>query len=370
MDSTTGAIQGILQQIRSIEHEKHFGQDILNLLPVPVFYEGHDGKYLGCNQAFCDFMGRPRDEIVSRTVFEINASPAAQESFESDQEMMADNLSFEVVERVMLRGDGSSRNVIVYKSLLTDRGEGNGIVGALLDITELKESQAREQFYKGKLVALASSFAASKEQERRLIACEIHDSISQNLALSKLKLKLLGSRVEDPDAKSGIDEIVGTIDEALQYTRTLTFELGIPILYQLGLDSALQWLTEEMRRKHSLVVRYRSIRLPKRMEDDMKAFLFRSAQELLMNVIKHADADEACLSVENRRRNITLTVEDNGRGFDPGVLSLSDLSNRSYGFFSIETIARSLGGEFSVKSDPGKGASVSIRIPLRQRPKG
>jgi PAS domain S-box-containing protein len=138
-------------------------------------------------------MGKTKEEIVLKTVFEINSSPAARDYFERDLLMIADKRSFESLERVMLRGDGEHRNVIIYKSLLTRLGEADGIIGALIDITDLKEARAREEFYREKLVALASAFASSKEEERCLIAQDIHDSISQNLAFMKLKLKLLGS---------------------------------------------------------------------------------------------------------------------------------------------------------------------------------
>ena len=356
-------IQGLLQQIQTTENERRFGQELLNLLPLPVFYEDKDGKYLGCNQAFCDFMDKPREEIVSKTVFEINSSPAAKNYFDHDQQMIAAKLSFEIVERVMLRGDGEHRNIIIYKSLLTDQGEVIGLIGALLDITELKEAQSREEFYKEKLVSLASAFAVSKEQERCLIAQEMHDSISQNLALSKLKLRLLEERL-DKNLKAELDEVISTIDEALQYTRTLTFELGVPVLYQLGLDAALQWLTGELKRKYSFTVKYRSFQLPRMMEDSLKAFLFRSAQELLMNAVKHANVQEASLTVERKKQHIVIKVEDKGKGFDAYALSWSDLSSKSYGLFSLETIVHSMGGEVNIRSEYGCGTEVTLRIPF------
>jgi PAS domain S-box-containing protein len=344
-----------------------FEHMFLNLLPLPVFCEDREGRYLDCNQAFCDFMGKKREEIVSKTVFEINASPVARSYFERDLSMIASRRSSEILERVMLRGDGEYRNVIIYKSLLTKLKEADGIVGALLDITDLKESQAREEFYREKLVTLASTFATSKEQERRLIAQEIHDSIGQNLALAKLKLKLLGTRLpeyEAEDLKNDLEEVIATLDESLQYTRVMSFELGIPVLYQLGLDAALQWLISEMKRRHGLAVRYHTRDLPSKMEDQISAFLFRSAQELLTNVVKHAGVGEAVLVVEKSGQNIVIRVEDKGKGFDAYALSWSDLSNKSYGLFSLETLVRSLGGSLDIRSEFNRGTQVILSMPF------
>ena len=346
---------------------RQFGQELLNLLPLPIFYENTKGRYLWCNQAFCDFMGKPQEEIVSRTLFEVNPSPSARRYLEHDRQMMENKDAHEIRERLMRRGDGELRNVITYKSLQTQRGEVGGIIGALLDITELKKAQASEALYREKLVALASAFAVSKEQERCLIAQEIHDSISQNLAYSKLKLQFLEERLEEESMPDLCDELAGVIailDEALQYTRTLTFEMGVPVLYQLGLNAALQWLIGEMSRKYGLVVRFASSPIPEELSDDQKAFLFRSAQELLTNVAKHAGVGEASLSVQKKIGHVAVRVRDRGKGFDVSEFSKSDLSNKSYGLFSLETLVRSLGGEVSIRSGEGRGTDVALRIPF------
>ncbi|GHV38136.1 hypothetical protein FACS1894187_16480 [Synergistales bacterium] len=353
-----------------LETEATLEEGLLNLLPLPVFYEDKFGQYLGCNQAFCDFFGRTREEIVSKTVFEVSDSPEARGYFERDLLMIAGKQPFESLERVMLRGDGEYRNVIVFKSLLTNLGEVDGIVGALLDVTELKEARAKEEFYREKLVALASGLVAEKERERRLIASEIHDSISQNLAVAKLKLKLLCVRLsenEPVDLKKEIDSVTATLDESLQYTRTMTFELGVPVLYQLGLDAALQWLVSEAKRKHALDVVYRAQNLPAHMRDEIKSLLFRGAQELLMNVVKHAGVDSAVLSVWKKERRVFVRVEDGGSGFDVSAMSGSDLSNQSYGLFSLETLVRSMGGDVAIQSDFGLGTRVTLTLPLTPR---
>ncbi len=362
-DTTAERINVLLKRIQELESEKRFDQDLLNLLPLPIFYEDQNGKYLSCNQAFCDFMGKPKDEIISKTVFEINASPAAQNYFEHDLLMMARNMSCEVVERVMLRGDGEYRNVSIYKSLLTRLGSISGIVGVLLDVTDLKKAQSQEEFYREKLVALTSALSAAKEQERRLIAREIHDSISQTLALAKLQLKLLGTRISSEELSRELSAVIGTLDQALSYTRNLTFELGIPVLYQLGLNSALEWLCDELRKKYNFNVHYQPYFLPRIKNDNFETFLFRSAQELLMNAVKHSGVKEASLTIFKSEQDIFISVHDEGKGFDAYRLSSSDFSKKTYGLFNLETQVRSLGGKVEIHSEPGKGTEIILKIP-------
>lgn len=355
--------QHLHARIRDLESQVRFGQELLNLLPLPAFCEDENGRYISCNQAFCDFMERPKEEILSKTVVEISDSPAARSYFERDQQMIDSELSFEVVERVMRRGNGEYRNVAIYKSLLTDRGRVRGIIAVLLDITDLKEAQSREEFYREKLVTLTSAFAVAKEQERCRIAQEIHDSISQSLALSKLQLKLMGTHI-DESLQDELNAVVETINYALEYTRTLTFELGVPVLYQLGLNAALHWLKDELLRKHDFHVHYRSKNLPGNMDDNLKAFLFRSAQELLMNAVKHSGADEAFLDIEGCGNRLVVRVHDQGQGFDAYKLSNSDLSSKTYGLFNLETLVRSLGGSVHIRSEPGHGADIALQIPI------
>ena len=362
-DTTAERINVLLKRIQELESEKRFDQDLLNLLPLPIFYEDQNGKYLSCNQAFCDFMGKPKDEIISKTVFEINASPAAQNYFEHDLLMMARNMSCEVVERVMLRGDGEYRNVSIYKSLLTRLGSISGIVGVLLDVTDLKKAQSQEEFYREKLVALTSALSAVKEQERRWIAREIHDSISQTLALAKLQLKLLGTRISSEELSRELSAVIGTLDQALSYTRNLTFELGIPVLYQLGLNSALEWLCDELREKYNFNDHYQPYFLPRIKNDNFETFLFRSAQELLMNAVKHSGVKEASLTIFKSEQDIFISVHDEGKGFDAYRLSSSDFSKKTYGLFNLETQVRSLGGKVEIHSEPGKGTEIILKIP-------
>lgn len=344
-----------------------FGQELLNFLPLPVFYEDTEGCYIWCNEAFCEFMGRGLEEIVSKKVFEINPTPGVKVYLENDLQMMKSRSALEIRERLMRRGDGEVRNVLTYKSLQTKSGEVNGIIGALLDITELRKAQASEEFYREKLVALASAFSVSKEQERCRIAQEIHDSISQNLAYSKLKLQFLSERLEEEnlsDLRNDLAGVIAIIGEALERTRTLMFEMGVPVLYQLGLEAALQWLVGEMSRKYGFVVRFTATCIPEELSDDQKAFLFRSAQELLTNVVKHAGVNEASLSVRKRAGHVTVRVRDKGKGFDVSELDKSDLSNKSYGLFSLETLVRSLGGDVRISSVVGRGTDVTLRIPI------
>ena len=364
MPEDQATMEALRARVAELEKETRLYHRFLDTIPVPVFYEDVQGVYRQCNRAFARFMGKPEEEILGRSLFEVASSEQARTYFERDQRFLAEGGEPEEEERELLFGDGTYHSVFFAKSLFRDeRGEVAGLLGAFVDISERKKAQVREKRYRKRLQALASALSASKEQERCLIAREIHDSIGQNLALSKLKLQMARESVQDPVLRRELDEVVATLDEALRYTRNLTFDLGVPVLYQIGLVAALRWLGEELRREYGLEVRYEDRGLPETLGDDERAFLFRSVQELLMNVIKHAETDQAWVVTASQGEDLVTEVWDQGRGFDVAELEGADVTQKSYGLFSLHAVVRSLGGTVEVDTERGRGTRVVLRLP-------
>ncbi len=119
------------------------------------------------------------------------------------------------------------------------------------DITERKASEEKIRVYEEQLRSLASELTLLEERERRRIANDLHDHIGQNLALSKIKLGELRASVSSSLVKP-LHEIHGLIEQTIQYTRSLTFELSPPILYELGFEAAVEWLAEQIQEKHGI----------------------------------------------------------------------------------------------------------------------
>jgi signal transduction histidine kinase len=149
--------------------------------------------------------------------------------------------------------------------------------------------------------------------------------------------------------------------QSLESTRTLTFDLSPPILYDLGLKAALSWLAEDLEQRFGLVVTLRMDESPTPLAEESAALVFRAVRELLINVLKHAQSSEAELAVASAGGALKISVQDRGVGFDPAT---PRSGNGGFGLLSVrEQIAR-LGGSVEVVSALEQGTRITISVPL------
>ena len=208
---------------------------------------------------------------------------------------------------------------------------------------------------------LAAEVCLAEARERRRIAGEMHDHLGQALAVIRLRLQNLRGDAVLGGHGGTLDELIALSDQAIRFTRGLTFELSPPVLYELGLGPALEWLGEDAGRRHGLRVRVRD-RARRPLPDDLKVMLWTSARELLHNVVKHADARRVDIRLECAGGGIELAVADDGRGFAPDRTPRE--AGDHFGLFSIEERLRQLGGSLRIDTAPGRGASVVLSAPL------
>jgi signal transduction histidine kinase len=197
----------------------------------------------------------------------------------------------------------------------------------------------------------------------------VHDRIGQNLALSKIRVGELRSRpgqAGQPTA-GALDEVMALLDEAILDARELTFELCPPMLYELGLAPALEWLAERTRESHGLAVEFHEDDQPKPLDEDVQALLFRGAQELLVNVVKHARADRARVELRREGDQVILTVTDDGVGMDPAKAVGVPADDGGFGLFSLRERLGYIGGRMEIASS-GAGSRVTLVAPLARRP--
>ena len=233
------------------------------------------------------------------------------------------------------------------------------------DVTLQRRSERREIEYRQQLQALAAALSNSEEKERRKIAAELHDTIGQNLALSKIRLVLLSQNTDDGGTLKELSHVLDAIDESIRMTRALTFELGTPVLYKLGFGPSVNRLAEKLYDEYGLEVAYENRGLPDTMVDELKAFLFRALRELLMNVVKHAGTNRAkVVSSFSDKRFLRLSVIDHGKGFDAGEISFTGWNEKSFGLFSLKERLKSLGGHTDIRSKEGQGTRVTLIIPV------
>ncbi|MCA9787528.1 MAG: hypothetical protein H6678_11760 [Candidatus Delongbacteria bacterium] len=221
---------------------------------------------------------------------------------------------------------------------------------------ELQEANAR-------LRGLARELCLTEARERRQIASDLHDELGQTLALLRLKLGQARGNLVFSGLDHELVPLQALVDRAIRTTRHLTTTLSPPVLYELGLAPACDWLAEEFQQRHGLAVSCRTTPVPG-VSEEVRVSLFKAAQELLTNCWKHARATHVELSLATHAGNLLLSVRDDGQGFDPDHIQRQD----AFGLFSIRTRLRDLGGDLELESRPGHGCLATLRVPLEETP--
>jgi signal transduction histidine kinase len=216
---------------------------------------------------------------------------------------------------------------------------------------ELRQAHVR-------LRAAASEAVLAEERERRRLAVDLHDGLGQLLVLANIKLGLLREEVQVEMLDPRLREIESLIVEAREQSRALTSQLCPPVLYELGFVAAARWLATNMERRYGLRVAVEEKGDCEVSDETTRISLFRSVNELLLNVARHAKTSKALVRVSNWGRDITITVEDQGVGFDPSSIT------SEYGLFSVRERLHHLGGILTIASKRGEGTRISLIAPL------
>lgn len=210
---------------------------------------------------------------------------------------------------------------------------------------------------------LASQVIRAQEDERRRIARELHDDTAQVLFAQLLRLSALKGS-DDPALHDLAESLEQMTSEALESVRRLALELRPPALDDLGLQAALSDLAQRFADQLGKPVDYLPRGLRGRMPPDVELVLYRVAQEALTNIAKHAGASAIWIDLDRSPDDVSLSIRDNGRGFDPGSAVSSDGKGLGLGMFGMEERVALVGGRFRVWSAPGQGTEIFAYIPL------
>jgi len=245
--------------------------------------------------------------------------------------------------------------------LAEERSLLNAVAQRLGGLIEREEARRQLLAHQHDLRSLAAQLARTEQQERRHIAELLHDRIGQALALLSIRLGEARASTEDPRLRKLLTETQEMAGQVLAETRFLTFELCPPILYELGLFQAVDWLGEQFQERHELTVRVSQTGEVQNISEQLRSMLFQAIRELLTNVVKHAGAAEATIALSGDTDRILVAVTDDGAG-------VPDLDGRitehgGFGLFNIRERLSFLGGRMHVRSGLGTGTTVTLEVP-------
>ena len=239
-------------------------------------------------------------------------------------------------------------------------------INAQLQAEVAQHREARQQIeeYENQLRALATELSLTDARERREIAADLHDRVLQEFALIKLRILQFRGDAIFCGFQRNLEEIIALLENSIQRSRELMFEISTPILYELGLRAALEWLAEHYTRRFGLPVAIALNDSPHVVSEAINVTLFKCVQELLTNAVKYAKAAHVTLHMSSANGRLEIIVADDGAGFDPAQIETITGTHRHFGLFSIRERLRSFGGSMTLNSQPGRGTSVTLRVPM------
>ena len=343
-----------------------------------VYLTKPDGTIIDFNDAMMRMLGyEAREELLGRRSTELYADP------EFRKELIAGLQRDGIVqarEAVLLRKDGSLLYTLGHAVLLVNEQTGEPYIqGVAIDITERKRAEealreltrtleskvaqrtAELQRRAQQLHKIMTELSETEDRERRRLAQILHDDLQQELAAVRFHVGRMKSQARyDPSLQATANQVDHMLEEAIGKSRSLSHELSPAVMHHSDFAQMLYWLATDIRTKHGLTVHVRAVGEVQVDSEGTRFLLYRAAQELLFNAVKHAQVTEVWVHVRRYRAYIGLSVSDRGRGFDPQHLG----ETGGFGLSSMRERVELLKGHLRIRSAPGRGSRFSVAVPL------
>jgi PAS domain S-box-containing protein len=338
--------------------EKNY-RDLFESAEEAIWVQDLDGEITMANEACVKLTGYPREELIGTNVKEFLSGEALERAREVGRRLLRGEALDHPYEQQMTREDGSEVRIRLSVSLITSEGQPKAYQLVARDITEDKRMEENLRFY-------LHQVTKAQEEERKRIARELHDETAQELvALSRQldSLTSMSGEVPELDIKL-LEGIRAQVDKTLEGVRRFSQDLRPSVIDDLGLLPALDWLVSDLEERFDIAIGMAVLGPEHRFSPEVELVLFRIAQEALRNVWRHSGASRAWVTVEFGDDKTTLSVTDNGKGFEV-PRSMADPANvGKLGLAGMEERARLVGGKLTLESEPGKGTTVTVEVPV------
>ena len=332
--------------------------------PVGMALVGLDYRFQQTNRAFTEMLGYEGDELVGWRVDEVTHPDDRELSMEVAERVISGESPDPRVEKRYVTKDGQTVWAEVAGTLIRDAaGEPLCGVAVVQDTSGRRKVEQDLLAHQTRLRSMAADLAATEDRERREIASGLHDDVGQLLTMTAMHLGKL-RQSSSPGQAEALAQVISLVDAALQATRSLTFELSPPVLHQMGLAAAVEWLADQLRTQDGLVVHVDRTGMDQPLRDDWQTLLFRIIRELLHNVVKHARATYAYVRLRAQPWGIRITVYDDGVGFDATGVGPGADAPEGFGLFSVQERMMAIGGTLQIDSAPDRGTTVRLYMPL------
>jgi PAS domain S-box-containing protein len=247
--------------------------------------------------------------------------------------------------------------------LVPERSAGGEVEGVLAighNVTALKEAEQRLEDSYEQLRELTTRREEAREEERKRIARDIHDELGQMLTALRMDVSLLRMKFgqDNPALLAEVQNVMGRVDATIQVVRNVAAKLR-PAVLDMGIVSAMEWQVGEFAKRSGVRCGLSIEEDEVYLDEERVTALFRVVQESLTNVARHAQAQNVDITLKREGDSYLLKVRDDGNGFDPAMLE-----KRTFGLMGIRERVLMLQGDVEISSQPGRGTTVAVRIPI------
>jgi signal transduction histidine kinase len=227
---------------------------------------------------------------------------------------------------------------------------------------ELAQQRTQEKLRQQEL-AFTTKMLEQQEREQQRVAEDLHDRVGSLLSLVKIHLISLKKHVKisSNDAVDKFKKTNNIVDETCDEVRKIAYNMASSVLAKYGLKAALEELIDTLKEDDSLEVEFVTHGINKQLQDDLETCIYKIIQELINNIIKHAEANEISLQLIQSKEKINITLEDNGIGFNT---ENEKLYNNGMGLRNVQSRLLKVNGELLIDSAPRKGTTITINIPI------
>ena len=373
-------IDHIRQTKQALKEANEFSGAVIESVKIPLAILDNNLRFHIANRAFQHLCSLEWKDIEQRSLPDIagelwalDIQPVIAKLW--DQELNEGGVSFE-------HEFDKGRRTLTIQAQVIRRGGRAGVLLAIEEVTSRKQAErllwSENQLLEGRvqmteialrrsnseLQRLAARLFTAQEEERRRVARDLHDDLSQKIALLQMHVEELEKSVDgDQELRQGFAEVRRRTGELAEDLKRVAHQLHPQILDDLGLAAALERLAREFEVSEDMPVQFSARGLPAAISQAISSSLYRLTQESLHNISKHAGNTPVTIKLSGSNDELHLEICDEGVGFDVAAARL----NGGMGLVSMQERVRLLGGKLLITSKPGEGARIEATIPL---PKG
>jgi len=314
---------------------------------------------IAANKASITLTGYGLEELRGLKATELLSQESLEIAKAVEQRLLKGEISGSVMEVKLIKKDKSEAFIQLATSLVSNKGEPAAFQHIARDVTEEKRLQENLHFY-------LKQATKAQEEERKRISHELHDETIQGMVVLSRQLDALTSSDKRLSKENRLlmEKLQQQTNSIMQGVRRLSQDLRPAALDRLGLGPALEWLASDVAQYSEIVIKVNVLGTQRRLPEEIELVLFRITQEALRNVWRHSKATQAEVVVEFDESNTRIIVNDNGKGFNLPQ-TIGDLArDGKLGLAGMQERARLVGGTLTVRSQPGKGFSITVEVPV------